>query len=305
MKVLMWIVVLGLVFGLANAWAADNYFITVTGTAPGWQSVLSGYPGRCWGKAADRVFLAGGANEIAWLDSYNIAYSAVPNNGEALTLYLCYIASSENVISSADILTSGPGYVVTGHPVTAAGQYRALSLRKLTFEERSLPSEIIQIYDSHIDSLISHVSRDTIIYYLTCLSGEAPIEINGGVDTLDTRYSGTYYNRLAAQYLKERLEGYGYQTEYHNFYGGTLRHVAAFDSNRAWTVTESSEALRTTDGGTTWVTMPDNSSYELWGAENIGPDSVWLAGNYGTVRFSTDGGATFANQTTGSSHYRS
>jgi len=59
--------------------------------------------------------------------------------------------------------------------------------------------------------------------------------------------------------------------------------------------------LRTTDGGASWLIMPDNTNASLWGIANWGPDSIWLAGDQGTIRFSSNGGQSFVGQNSGTS----
>jgi photosystem II stability/assembly factor-like uncharacterized protein len=116
------------------------------------------------------------------------------------------------------------------------------------------------------------------------------------MDTIATRFSGTEGNELAAAYLLEMLTNYGYQSEYHGFFGSSGRHIAMYDEDLAWMVTENARAYRTTNGGAAWITMPVNTYAELWGVTNVGPDSVWAVGNDGTVRFSNDGGQSFNSQ---------
>jgi photosystem II stability/assembly factor-like uncharacterized protein len=284
------------------AQASDNYLISLPNNGPQTQVALKGFPGYYWGAAADKIYLAGGQNVIDWLDYYNITYQAVPFDDETSTLYLCYVTSQNN-LAVGETVASGQGYVITKRPAGNVVSYQTLCLRSMPRDGITFPGDEILTYNSRVDTLMRRVNQDSIISFLNRLSGNASIQINGGLDTIHTRYSSTTDNILAAQYLKETLQRYGYQVEYHKFYNGTARHVASFGANRAWLVTETSEALRTTDGGGTWVTMPDNTPNTLWGVENAGPDSVWISGNIGTIKFSADGGQNFTTQISGTTGY--
>jgi len=288
------VLLMGVIFSSSVAWGQDNFFIIVNGGQTHFDA-LSGFPGRYWGSANNVVTLSGQENALNWLAERNILNRSVPLDEEWSSLYFCYYDHRAPDMTGA--LIGGDDFVISATPAPGADFCRRLTPGPLPPVASAPTGEIILIYDPLIDTLIQRVSEDSIVAYLSKLSGDSPININGGLDTIRTRYSGTSDNRIAAQFLRETLESYGYQTEYHGFYGGALRHVAVYDHDRAWAVTEDSEALRTTDGGVTWETVADDASAELWGVENAGPDSVWLSGNYGTVRFSADGGSSFVIQT--------
>ncbi len=290
------LLVFSLFISVSSAIASDNYLIAVPNNGTQTQSAIKGFPGYYWGTTIDKVFLDGGERELAWLDNYNITYQAFSFNDETSTLFLCYIRSQNDITNPTETIFSGPGYVITRSPIGRASFCRRLNLRAMPPDGINDPGESILSYNSRIDTLIHHVNQDSIVSYLNKLSGNSPIQINGGIDTIHTRYSYVPDNILAAQYLKETLERYGYQTAYHKFYKGTGRHVAAYGPNKAWFVSEGSEAFRTIDGGANWVLMPDNTANALWGVENSGPDSVWISGNIGTIKFSSDGGQTFTPQ---------
>lgn len=286
---------------ISSANAADQFLIVIDGNSPATINALTDFPGRIWGKATDRIYLSGGENEIAWLSDYNINHRLVAIDGDLATLYISHFDYDKYVTDKT--FDRGPGYILSDHPIAGANAIRRLTRYRMAPEPDPINSDIILTYSRYIDTLINSVSRDTLISFLNQLSGAAPIQYSGGVDTIRTRYSGTPDNALAARYLKEIFEGYGYQAEYHGFFTGTPRHVASYGPNKAWLVTENSQAHRTTDGGQTWLPMPDNASSELWGVANAGPDSVWLSGNYGALKFSSDGGATFSNQNAASAGF--
>lgn len=300
------VLVISVVISFSAVTAADLYVITLNIDSAHDFSGLREYPGRIWGQAHDRVYLAGGQREIQWLSERQFDYMLHEYDGESLELFIWYDADRSRLPTDAEVIDRGRGYLLVTEPPVEAIEYRRLYPRHLVPEpavrEESLPSLLLE-YDPVIDTLISRVDQEGIFDFLSRLSGALPIEINGGLDTIHTRYSGTEDNELAAQFLKETLEGYGYEAEYHAFYGGSVRHMASHDENTAWFVTENSEALRTTDGGQSWITMPDNTDNSLWGIDNSGPDSVWISGNSGTIRFSSNGGESFASQNSGAGDF--
>jgi photosystem II stability/assembly factor-like uncharacterized protein len=302
MKTAFFVLVSLMVFSVAAATAADLYVITLDIGSAGNLGRLADFPGRVWGQTGHKIYLAGGAREIDWLSVNGFDFFLHEYDGENFELFLWYDVDESRVQQGAEIIDRGDGYLLVTEPPIEAIEYRRLNLRDMSVftagAEGSLPSLLLE-YDPVIDTLISRVDQEGIYDFLSRLSGALPIEINGGLDTIHTRYSGTEDNELAAQFLKETLEGYGYEAEYHAFYGGSVRHMAAYDENTAWFVTENSEALRTTDGGQSWASMPDNTDYSLWGIDNAGPDSVWIAGDNGTIRFSSDGGESFVSQSSG------
>jgi photosystem II stability/assembly factor-like uncharacterized protein len=283
--------------------ADDNFLIVVDDQSGDVQKTLTGFPGRCWGKTADKVYLAGGEDEIFWLRSRDIDFNAVTFDDETSFLYLWYLDKDRLPVIDFEILDYGPGYILTSVPPKEAIPFRRLSLRSLPFTTRDRSFDRILEFDPYIDSLINEVSQDTLVDFLSGLSGETPVEVNGQPDTIHTRYSGEPDNFLAAEYLKQVLERYGYATEYHEFFGGGMRHTAAYDENLAWVISEGSQAFRTTDGGATWQLMPDNTSSSLWGVSNAGPDSLWITGDGGVILFSSDGGDSFAPQNSGTGYF--
>jgi photosystem II stability/assembly factor-like uncharacterized protein len=279
--------------------ADDSYLIIVEGANGHDRGSLEGFPGRCWGKTADKIYLYGGQAQIAWLDKHEIKHRAVIFDEEPSNLYLCRVDTRDLSLGDPNILEIGADYVLSILPIFNARSYRKLTLRKLPLDVRgNLTAEVVE-YHPYIDYLIGGVSVDTIIDFLSRLSGEAPVEVNGDIDTIHTRYSGTGDNELAGRFLKEKLENYNYDVEYHSFFGSGLRHIAAYDLNIVWTVGWGSEVFKSTDGGSTWHSISISPYLPLWGVTNVGADSVWLTGQSGTVEFSSDGGDSFTSQSTG------
>ncbi len=113
--------------------------------------------------------------------------------------------------------------------------------------------------DPRIQALVDAVSRDTITKYISQLSGNEPVVIGGVLDTLLTRYSYSWRFDHAAQYVYERFQDYGIPVEYHTYTSCTFDFCAGSFLN----------------------------------------DSVgWAVGSDAKVFKTTDGGATWINQST-------
>ncbi len=275
--------------------ASDNYIIVVENPQSGAPADLNSYPGGVWGKTIDKIYLAGDDNDIAWLDDHYIQYKKIPFDGECSNLYLIQ-SDGRGSLMNSNILDSGPGYILSLDKPIGNHEYQILTQRRLPLGNRDFQPEMILTYNNAVANMIGQVNQDTIINGLSRLSGASPIMFNGHQDTIKTRFSGTDDNSMAAEYISQILNSYGYDVEYDGFFSGNLRHVAAYNNNFAWAVAENSTAYRTTNGGNTWNIMADNSAYSLWGVSNIGPDSIWITGDIGTIRFSSDGGLNFATQ---------
>ncbi|UCC78897.1 MAG: M28 family peptidase [Candidatus Zixiibacteriota bacterium] len=289
-------------FSIASS-SNDRIFIVSFDSADD-LGVLSDYPGRYWGKSAGKVFLCGGIEEGDWLNDKGFRFEAVDFEGENYSIYLITIENTADLPGDVNVLYRGDGFVLSTYAPESNYQYRRLDLKKYPKNNyHNNSGDIILEYNSVIDHIIAQVSQDTIMQFLTGLSGETGVWVNGQLDTIATRYSPTDDNALAAAYLMETLINYGYQAEYHGFFGGAGRHIAMYDENLAWMVTEGARAYRTTNGGAAWIYMPVITYAELWGVTNIGADSVWVTANYGIIKFSSDGGQNFFNQNSNTNDY--
>jgi photosystem II stability/assembly factor-like uncharacterized protein len=283
---------------VSPALAGDYYLIIVDGLSSGNQAALEGWPGRAWGKTADRAYLFGDDINCRWLDDRNIGYNRILFNDPPRPLYLCSGISDFDKYAD-QILDRSDSYILTKSKIPGARFCRKLNLRKLPFgnPESHFTTDVLD-YHPTIDSLIGLVSQDSLYDFLTRLTGEAPIEIDGRIDTIKTRYSGTDDNILAAEYLTQTLEGYGYPTRYHVFFNGNFRNLAIYDGTTAWAVDASGDGYRTTDG-IHWGLMNVWAFTSLWGIANAGRDSVWVVGNGGCIRVSFNGGNTWNDQNSG------
>jgi photosystem II stability/assembly factor-like uncharacterized protein len=299
-RIIISVIILILIAG-SSALADDSYLLVVENLAGDNQSRLEGYPGRAFGKLIDRIYLFGQDNQIAWLNRSGIEFRQIPLNGEPDRFFLCYGVSEDNY--DGKIFDSGPNFILTEKRIPDASFCRILKLRVLPFSQPTadFSSDVLE-YHATIDSLISEISSDSLYEQLARLSGELPVEVDGEIDTIFTRYSGTEDNDLAARYIYQVLESYGYQIEYHDFLNGDFRNIAIHDENTAWMVDNNGNAYRMTDGSL-WEEMEVYVYSELWGVENAGADSLWIIGETGLIRFSDNGGDSWRTQYAQTSNY--
>lgn len=68
-----------------------------------------------------------------------------------------------------------------------------------------------QSYSPDVQSIINDVNLDSLTYYLRNLSGEDAVVVNGQTTTIEHRVSN-WGNDLAAEYIDETMQGFGYET---------------------------------------------------------------------------------------------
>lgn len=85
--------------------------------------------------------------------------------------------------------------------------------------------------------------------------------------------------------------------------GGAV--VKFIDSQHGWMLREGNytSIFRTSDGGQNWDQHNIPGSAWIGGMCFASPDSGWVYGSNGAVRFSSDGGQTWTTQTTGTTNY--
>jgi photosystem II stability/assembly factor-like uncharacterized protein len=82
------------------------------------------------------------------------------------------------------------------------------------------------------------------------------------------------------------------------FYVGTIYGVCAFDSTHIWVVGQSGKILFY--DGTSWVSQISGTSLTLRSVSAVSATVAWAVGNGGEIRKTTDGGATWVFQPSGS-----
>jgi len=72
----------------------------------------------------------------------------------------------------------------------------------------SILSTYSQTYNTDVEDIINDVNQDSLIHYMRELSGEDSVTVNGERTLIEYRVSN-WGNDLTADYLKEKLEGFG------------------------------------------------------------------------------------------------
>lgn len=150
-----------------------------------------------------------------------------------------------------------------------------------------------------VEAVVSQVSGDSLWKYISQLSGNEPVMINGVLDTLLTRYSYSWRVGHAADYLRERFEGFGYATALHeyvmgkyDFYGGDF-----VDGQNGWVVGSGQRVFRTRDGGLTWLLKKPSALFqEFYDACFSDTLEGWIVGSNARIYHTLDGGDSWTRQ---------
>lgn len=161
------------------------------------------------------------------------------------------------------------------------------------------PAPAIVIPKPQIENIVAAVSGDTLWKYISQLSGNEPVVINGVLDTLLTRYTWSWRVYHAADYLYERFEDYGYDVEFQEYVFGniSLHGLDAVDAAHAWAVGEKQKVFKTADGGLTWEEQPTGAFNTVFRSVCF-LDTLkgWAVGGIGKVYATADGGASWQKQ---------
>lgn len=79
--------------------------------------------------------------------------------------------------------------------------------------------------------------------------------------------------------------------------GNDLRSTAWINASTGWAVGVTGTALKTTDGGATWVAQDPGTVRDLTGVSFVDANNGWICGVSATVLRTTDGGTTWVAQT--------
>lgn len=147
-----------------------------------------------------------------------------------------------------------------------------------------------------VELVVASVSGDTLWKHISELSGNEPALIGGVPVTLLTRYSLSPQSDQAAQYLRERFEGYGLETEFsgsvmgkYDFFSGDFA-----DSSYGWVAGSAQRVFKTWDGGRTWIRQkPGAISSTFWGVCFLDSLKGWIGGTDGWVYHTANGGSTW------------
>ena len=85
--------------------------------------------------------------------------------------------------------------------------------------------------------------------------------------------------------------------------GNSLQSVNFVSSTVGFTVGQGGAILKTTDGGTTWVSQTSETTFDMEDIFFIDANNGWAVGWYRTILRTTNGGTTWTFQTSGVSTY--
>jgi hypothetical protein len=86
---------------------------------------------------------------------------------------------------------------------------------------------------SVIQTVLDRTNLDSLMFFVEELSGEVPTIIGGSPQTIVSRHKYQPGNDLAADYIKQKLEGYGL-TAYDQWFSGTGRNVYAVQTGTTY-----------------------------------------------------------------------
>jgi photosystem II stability/assembly factor-like uncharacterized protein len=257
------------------------------------------------------------------LSKEGISYQVLDDEPMPGLYYFVYARGNENIEpylsqikTKAEVMTwEGNWALIKGNRFKIE-QLPALgfSIRKIF--DRPLPLRVekevplslealVPTYSPLINSMVSRVTAEETIGWVSRLSGEETVDIGGSDYVIATRYSYTEGCQKAGQYMKERLDSLGLTTGYHTFnlptFGGYVMDViSTSDAQKAWAVGYGG-VLKTVDAGSYWELVDGTEGYELWGVVAPHEDTLYAVGNYGIILKSTDSGTTWSELTIGTS----
>jgi photosystem II stability/assembly factor-like uncharacterized protein len=219
------------------------------------------------------------------------------------------VAEVDNFLSEVQILwkTNQTALVKARHRNLLNQLPRYLKVHQINFRKISQAPELSDIESSNdrqvslqaIQSIINTIDIDSIYQTEKHISGEEPFEMNGVFDSIQSRNSNNPQIFKAQNYLKMRLEKFGYTVELHPFIlGGTIYDVAFVpgQSNNGWVIA-TDRIYGTSDAGLTWVSQYAGSAGNtLWSVFPVDNQTVFVVGDFGTILKTSDGGSSWISQ---------
>lgn len=153
----------------------------------------------------------------------------------------------------------------------------------------SAPSPLI--YNPDIQAMVDSVSPSRLYSTLSDLSGENSVVIGGETMTINTRYSTTEMCKKAGQFIRERFEELGLDTEYDYFNFMTQIKSVDFpvDNQTGWVVGRNGLIMRTLDGGLNWDVEESGETVTLWSLVMLDNSHGCTVGNGGLILITDDG----------------
>jgi len=162
----------------------------------------------------------------------------------------------------------------------------------------SLPLEYSPVERFWIEQMVNSVSEADLLKHICVLSGEIPVSLSTGLDTLLTRYSYHPNCLKAAEYLYSQFDSVGVEVAYDPFLGVRLKWVE-FVSSEGYVVGDYGIIYHTKDGGNTWEKQVSGTDIDLWKVSSVSGDAAWVIGPAGTLLKTTNSGSDWVAVNTG------
>ncbi len=162
-----------------------------------------------------------------------------------------------------------------------------------------------------IDSIFNSISTDSLISSVKELTGVEPVFVNENVDTIKTRYYLTSYNRLATEFISEKMKRTGLNSTINHFHGESLGGVNVEFTDIAFSNGDQFPLFLCTDWGEIFITDDFQSAIisltasalpninRLDWIETTSDSKIFAAGKNGYFIKTTDNGLTWSKINTG------
>jgi photosystem II stability/assembly factor-like uncharacterized protein len=264
--------------------------------------------------------------DLEYLKGEGVSYQVLDEPPEMGRYYLIWSRNKENIQTylkriekTAQVLYLEDSFAIVKGEVFQAFDLPFLKVYKipqiplpLETKEPAFLESFTPEYNALVDEMIDQVDLGEITGFVSDLSGENPVIIGGVQDTLLTRVSYSPKCWRAAQYLKEKLEGFGLSTEYQLYYMSPVENSSfgsikgTSDGETLWVGMHGyGGLLKTTDGGSDWFFLENSFGYSLYSIFFIEPGFLWGIGNYGLIVKSADGGESWSQEVSGTNEWLS
>jgi photosystem II stability/assembly factor-like uncharacterized protein len=149
-----------------------------------------------------------------------------------------------------------------------------------------------------VQAIVDAVNGDSLFKTISQMSGNEPVMIGGTLDTLRTRFTPSPKCDAAAEYLRERFESWGLDTQIEEFWFGFLNfdYGDFIDMDTGWIGTVT-YVLRTEDGGLSWdVQVPGAAGEDMMGICFLDASTGWVVGTGASIYRTASGGDVWTRQ---------
>lgn len=156
-----------------------------------------------------------------------------------------------------------------------------------------------------LEAIVDSIRLDQLTEHETYLSGEAPYWINGGWDSIMTRYSAGPDIQKAEYYLHQALAAQGLDTRLAPFTAAVFNDIQFAPGNPqvGWLITDG-KIFGTANGGQSWVLQhEDPAAPTLWSVFALDAQMAWVVGDGGLILHTADGGTTWQPQPRPTGHF--